>query len=341
MKEVSRIVIPITGRAPRSLHWHADELVDWVGGIARYHLDKSIVRAKVNFAFPFDDAIVSPGGEFVALYERLGTKGLILKQGKVIREINRSFYHASDYEYPIAFLKLPNGRTGLVHCPTQYCQLEIEDPETGEKLTRPDTKPADFFHSRLSVGQDGHYLLSVGWIWHPFEYVSLFDVLQTISPPNSFGDGEFSLMQRLARNSVTIPSGFVTNERIIFTTEDNEYDPNEERDADEAPLLAPKMIGQYDIARQMIVSSAPLEETAGMIYPFGSEHVIGFYQYPKIIECATGRVVAKWEEFHTGEQTSCIVGTKNLLPPLAIDSIRKRFAIASEKEISVIQLGAE
>jgi hypothetical protein len=53
---------------------------------------------------------MSPSGEFAVIYTRLGTKGLVLHRGKIIREINRSFYHADVYEYPIGLAALKNGR---------------------------------------------------------------------------------------------------------------------------------------------------------------------------------------------------------------------------------------
>jgi hypothetical protein len=37
-----------------------------------------------------------------------------------------------------------------------YCRLDIEDLETGERLTAaPGREPGDFFHSRLAVAVDG------------------------------------------------------------------------------------------------------------------------------------------------------------------------------------------
>jgi len=55
------------------------------------------------------------------------------------------------YRYPLALFTLPDGRTGLVHCPEHYNQLEIEVARTGERLAGGgDRDPDDFFHSRLA-----------------------------------------------------------------------------------------------------------------------------------------------------------------------------------------------
>jgi hypothetical protein len=55
--------------------------------------------------------------------------------GGLIRELGRSYYHADAYRYPLALFTLPDGRTGLVHCPAAYNRLEIEDALTGAPLT--------------------------------------------------------------------------------------------------------------------------------------------------------------------------------------------------------------
>ena len=147
----------------RSLCWQVDRLIDWVGGAAVYALDGSSQRAKVNYAYRFNAATMSPSGNFAAIYERCGTKGLVLKSGQVVREINRSFYHANAYQYPIAFFKLPSGREVLAHCPEHYNRLELEDAETGELLTKSDKRqPKDYFHSRLAVSQGSKWLMSAG-----------------------------------------------------------------------------------------------------------------------------------------------------------------------------------
>ena len=40
-------------------------------------------------------------------------------------------YQAHEYEYPIALYYLPDGRPAILHCPDEYCQMEIELIETG------------------------------------------------------------------------------------------------------------------------------------------------------------------------------------------------------------------
>jgi hypothetical protein len=70
----------------RSLCWRGDELVDWVGGGRAFTLDGTERRASVRYAYRFDAATASRDGRVAVIYERLGTKGLLLKEhGGVFR----------------------------------------------------------------------------------------------------------------------------------------------------------------------------------------------------------------------------------------------------------------
>lgn len=74
----------------RSLVWQGDELVDWVGGGTRFAMDGMITPASVYFAGNFDAAVATSSGDIVVIYKRLGTKAIVLENGRVEREINRS-----------------------------------------------------------------------------------------------------------------------------------------------------------------------------------------------------------------------------------------------------------
>ena len=163
----------------RSLCWRGDELVDWVGGGRAFASNGTERRASVRYSYRFDAATTSPDGGFAVIYERLGTKGLLLHDGRIIRELDRSFYYANAYEYPVALFNAPDGRLLLAHCSGNYCRIELEQAETGRSLTASaERKPSDFFHSRLVASAHGTRLLSAGWIWHPLSLVVRFDVAQ-------------------------------------------------------------------------------------------------------------------------------------------------------------------
>jgi hypothetical protein len=66
----------------RSLVWDGEELVDWVAGGARYSLNGEVVEPRVFCAYPFDAAVALAGSAFAVIYTRLGTKGLVLRDGQ-------------------------------------------------------------------------------------------------------------------------------------------------------------------------------------------------------------------------------------------------------------------
>ena len=123
------IKIPATD--VRSLVWAGDQLIDWCSGGTVYSLDGSVLSGSCPHDESFDAAVTDPTGRFSVIYQRVGTRGLLLDSGEVIREIQRSDYHAEAYEYPVCLLE-HRGRTLFVHCPEEYNRLEIEDVLTGE-----------------------------------------------------------------------------------------------------------------------------------------------------------------------------------------------------------------
>ena len=79
--------ITIETKEVKSLCWYDDLLIDWVAGGAIYHLDGKVQPRRVNYAYRFDAAVTSPSGRFAVIYEKLGTKALVLDNGKIFREL--------------------------------------------------------------------------------------------------------------------------------------------------------------------------------------------------------------------------------------------------------------
>jgi len=130
-----------------SLNWCGDTLVDWVRGGIVFHLDGRCEDPQVKWAFPFDASCATPDGRFAVVYERRGTQALLLRDGKPLQQLNRSSYQANVYEYPVCIWTALDGRTLIAHCPEEYCRIDIDDAETGARLTDGVRKPRDFFHS--------------------------------------------------------------------------------------------------------------------------------------------------------------------------------------------------
>jgi len=327
----------------RSLCWRGDELVDWVGGGRTIALDGTERRASVSYADHFDAATASRDGRFAVIYERLGTKGLLLKDGKILREINRSSYHANAYEYPVALFHEPGGRLLLAHCPGKsYSTVELEEAETGRPLTASaERKPSYFFHSRLAASQHGKRLSSAGWAWCPWDIVQCFDVVRALADPHHLDRGEkvspYSGDVCLAEEASAC---WLDDDRIVVGASDEPEDPEELREVGDEARLRPCGLAVYDLARGRCLRTFQLPEQPGTILPIGRHHVLSLYRHPKLIDLSSAQVLHVWTELASGLQNSSITwGLKEDAkpPPMAFDPISGRFGIADRNQITVIE----
>jgi hypothetical protein len=307
--------VRISAPGIRSLCWCGDELVDFVGGGARYRLDGEVISSRVQYSYPFNRAVVSRDGEYAVIYEALGTQGLALRGTEVIRELNRSSYYAHITAYPVAIFQWPGGRTAVAHCPEKYNQIEIEDIETGERLVNRKGKAADIFHSRLLVTPDGTQLLSAGWHWHPWDVVALYNLADALVDPE------------------------VLNRGSIVDTGDSGFEANDAAfQGNEAILMAGdhceniSVLARYDLKERRVNLTSHPEEMLGVMMPLNCDYVVGFLKHPKLVEVASGRVLQRWPEIYSG-------GYAEGDPPLALDAERMRFAVADATGVTVIQLG--
>lgn len=322
----------------RSLCWRRDELVDWVGGGRAFSADGTERRASVNYGYRFDAATASPDGRFAVIYERLGTKGLLLHDGRIVRELDRSFRHANAYEYPVALFNDPDGRVLLAHCPGNYCRIELEEAETGRLLTASaDRKPSDFFHSRLAASPHGKRLLSAGWMWHPLSLVKCFDVARALADPHQLDEGHrfpSSFNPGLAEESSAC---WLDDDCIAVAASTEPEQDSVEGDA--GPRLRPRGLAVYDMIQQTCLGAFQLDEPSGTILALGKRFVLSFYRHPKLVDLSTGKVVHVWTELRSGLQDGSIVwaldgDTKP--PPMAFDPATNRFAIVNGDTVTLV-----
>jgi hypothetical protein len=326
MKEKISYRIPIAhSGGVRSLHWHGDALVDLASGGITYHFDGTTKPRSVYYAYRFDQAIGFKETGYAILYEKLGTKGLILKNGKHVREINRSYYRANAYEYPIAIFELPDGRVAIAHCPEEYNKIEIEEIESGKRLAVRQGEAQDFFHSRLQVSPNGEYLISAGWVWHPIDLIQIFSIPEALRNP-SYLD-QYKRLQLPEELFEINAAAFQKNGKILIT---GLSDGDSGKQDSFLVRYNPK-----DWNTELLV---PLHEVSGTIMAVGDEHLVGFSEHPKLIEISTGKVIYRWPELKSGNQNSSIIHHLGKLPYLALDPARNRFAVADDKEITVIEL---
>lgn len=319
----------------QSLAWQGDELVDWIGSADRYGLDGSKTSGHVSYGYRFDRVAQSPCGSYAVLYERRGTKGIVLCDGAFVREIDRSFNLANAFDYPIVLFDLPDGQPAVAHCPQDHARLEIELLETGSRLTASATRElADIFHSGLAVSPNGKMLMSAGWVWHPAYVVSLYGVAGVLDDPSLLD----SLDATLPTEAEPASAAFLDDDRVALTANPNAENFGDEGDPDLIPH--PGTLSVYRISTKTWESSVPYSETAGMLHAVDKEHVLALHQHPKLVHLPTGKVVERWPQIATGTWAGCIDVSGHNVPPLAWDAVNKRLAVGTATQIHVLSLVA-
>ncbi|WP_410664987.1 hypothetical protein [Amycolatopsis sp. lyj-84] len=320
----------------RTLAWVGGTLYDVAAGWRTIPVDGSSgSRRSGDYGQRFDAVKVSPRGDVVALLASTGTDGLLLTaDGEVIREIGRSDYQADAYRYPLELFTLPDGRTGLVHCPDEYNRLEIEDAVTGEHWGAGDGRePSDFFHSRLAVSSSGRYLLSAGWAWHPVDCVMTFDLRRALTDPGVLDSTDDD--HPATRLILPDISGacFIGDDVAISTSSDLEQptEPDE---------LAGTMLARWSMTTKEFLWRKQLDHPAGDLVCVAGD-IMALYGHPRLYDGNSGELLAEWPELATGHAESSIVWGKSFSGParIAVDNANRRFAVTDGEDVTIVHLG--
>ena len=319
----------LVDQRPRALAFHEDALVDPIRGM-RWTLDGQVWDPHCNWAYRFDAAALAPDGRHAFIYERCGTKGLLLRDHtELLREVDRSFYHAHAYELPACFWTAPDGRLLLVHCPRSYCRLDLDDVETGERCTAAvERNPADFFHSRLAAR--GRWLLDAGWVWHPLDVVLAFDLEAALADPTLL---DASSPVAAGRTGIEESQTCFLDDRRILIASSAEPPLDEET----APAVPPLALAVVNLEGRAIERVVPFGELAGAMMATGDGRLVCFHVHPKLVDLATGAVVLRWPDLASGEEMSSIASGKPR-PVVATDPAGARFAVADDRGIHVVAL---
>ncbi|MFB9995154.1 hypothetical protein ACFFLM_24710 [Deinococcus oregonensis] len=316
--------IDLTAPPPHSLVWQGDRLVDWASGGTRYHLDGTFHSSITPPWASFDAALSTLDGTYVVIYERLGTQGLLLRDGQILRELHRGDNHADAYEYPVALTRLADGRAIVAHCPDEYNILEFEDAMTGERLTSRVGPRSDFFHSRLRFSPGGRRLLSAGWVWHPWDSLAVYDVQDVLLHPTSL-DQLPSIKSVLAYPEETRSADFLTDDTLVSA-----MDP-------ESDGTARTLLSTFDLKRNAVTQALHIPAALGTIWALGSD-VLALYGWPRLYDRQTGALLAQWPELKSGQQDSSIIHHLERPAPCAVDRQGMRFALGTQTGVTVIQL---
>jgi hypothetical protein len=314
-----------------TISWTNNYLIDWANSGRQYFPNGETKEiGSYHFAFSFDSAITSEDGVYAVIYKKLGTKGLLLKNGQILREINRSYYQAEVYEYPIAFAKLKDGRNILIHCPEDYCRLDFEEVETGKRLTNHiDRKPSDFFHSRLEVSPDNKTILSKGWAWHPFDFVEVFDIEECIENPLALDKSKHNPDVDAEISSAS----FITNDLILIGAH-NDTEPFNHEPSDK---LKNGQLAVWNIKTNEIFGIiTPNFNFGGHIYIIDETFAWDLYSHPKIFNFMTGQIVEELKDIESGNQVSSIIHHLDNLPTILFNRQTKQIAISKDNKIEIL-----
>jgi len=304
----------------QTIDWLKGNVIDWVSAGQQYSLDGLEQQlSKYHYAFSFDGSITSQDGRYAFIYKRFGTKGILLKDGELIREINRTYYYAETYEFPAAFTTF-NNRTYLVHCPIDYCQLDFEDVETGEIVSNIQGRnPADVFHSRLSVSPDHKYLMVCGWAWHPIDKVEIFDIEACLSNPLLLDKRSIYPDFGTEINSAS----FIDNERILLSASDGEP-----FDDEGIPALPQLHIAIWQFIKNEMSMPVKVDGAYGNLFAIDDKLAWDLFKFPKIINIETGKIESKLEAINSGLQNSSMLsGDISNYPQICFDRQTSKVAI--------------
>ena len=314
----------------QSLAWDGDDLVDAVNGGRRWGADEVERPSAIVHGFPFDRSVTSPSGRYTVVYAERGTEALLLDGHRIVRELNRSDYQADAFDYPVALGALRDGREVLVHCPEHYNVLEIEDARSGERLTRGERHPEDVFHSRLAVSPGGTHLLSAGWVWHPFGIAEVFDLDIALTDSASL-DRRGVLPMAAAVDAEVASACWLDDDRLVVATGE------EAADDEGSPALGPQRLGVWSLSEGRWLHRSRVAFALGTLIARG-DTVVSLYGHPRLIEVATGEVVAEWPAVEVPRRDGSYGVTHVPTPVAALHPDGTRLAVAQPEGIALITL---
>lgn len=311
----------------KTICWVNNSIIDWASAGMQYTLDGK-ARQLCEYTYGFGDtAITSADGQYAFIYQKLGTKGLLLKNGALLREINRSYYYANVYEYPAVFVTFEH-KTYLIHCPLKYCRLDFEEVETGRIITdTEDRNPSDFFHSRLEISPNGKYLMSKGWFWHPFDAIRVFDIMKCIQQPKLLDQSQI-----YPNVGTEIATASFIDDNTVLIGSSNEEAIND----DLLENFPPNHIAIWDIQSDQISKPVKMNIEFGNLYAISDQYAWDIYRFPKIINIQTGEITDQDETITSGLQNSSIIHHIGELPKVAFNQQTKQLAITNGDSIEII-----
>jgi hypothetical protein len=313
----------------RSLAWAGDDLIDWVGG-RRIRLDGTVLEFGVGDPYCFDGSTAF--GDIGVAFDTRGTKARLVRwngqtrQGNYwplgfdeLRELDRSYYHARAFAYPVCLFALPDGRPAVAHCPRRYDTLEIELLD-GTPLTRRKTKSEDIFHARLAASPDGRWLLDNGWVWHPVTIAAVYDVARALVEPEHLSSWGLRLDLGDAFAGEADAATLSDDRLIVCGGEDH------------------RMLSIVELPSGKNLATIPVPEPLGTrLMAWDHDHVVALDHRPRLVALADATVVHTWDDRGPRPTPCPSADGEGPEPPfVAVDPSRPRFALGDDERVVVI-----
>jgi hypothetical protein len=172
---------------------------------------------------------VSADGRFAAVVNDYGRCGRVVdlrQAGRTTLMLDGGTYRPDTVPFSVAFSRC-DGRTVVINR-TDWNRLDVHDAETGRLLTdrtaepaQPGARPAhdlDYFHGRLHVSPDGHWLADDGWVWAPVGIPAVWDLGRWLRE-NVWESEDGPSWQRLCQRAYRwdAPMCFIANDLLVVS----------------------------------------------------------------------------------------------------------------------------
>jgi hypothetical protein len=168
-------------------------------------------------------------------------------------------------------------------------------------------------------------LLSAGWIWHPVDAVRVFDVETALRDPSHLDSKGLGIDPWAEECSAT----FDPDNRVVVVLRGIERD-------DGGVDSNISEIHTFDVHACGIPKIVTSAARLGTLMAIGSRYLLGLYAFPRLIDMATGSEMQSWPHINSGLQTSSILPSDLQVPPIALDAVGQRCAIADSEGITVL-----
>jgi hypothetical protein len=96
-------------------------------------------------------------------------------------------------------------------------------------------------------------------------------------------------------------------------------------------------LATFDAASRTCITPIKLGYPPGAMMAAGFDHVVTFFNHPRLVSLISREVVYHWDDIESGEQVSSI--GRAYSPPLALDPAHGRFAVADRAgRIDIVEL---